>query len=249
MNTTVGSISSLADSAIPNMFTTVSSSNPTSETISRWFASPGNTLPETRRARREADGDRQYVVDHERGGRQQCRNASEIALGDRVGAAPVGMRRDHLRVGHDEQREHARDHERQRDRVLQGAGARRDEHEHHRLGSVRDARQSVEAQRREPTANAQVVALLGMLAYQRSARPAGVGAARASDASSRSPPPGRGRRITPRFVLIRVGSSLLWSCFARSHQQGRPRPYSRTCCKLATRVRAIRRAVASRARG
>jgi len=45
MNTTVGSISALADSAIPNMFTVVRITSPTSVTSSRWLASPGNTLP------------------------------------------------------------------------------------------------------------------------------------------------------------------------------------------------------------
>ena len=45
MNTAVGSISSLADSAIPNMLTAVSSASPISDTSSRWCASAGNTLP------------------------------------------------------------------------------------------------------------------------------------------------------------------------------------------------------------
>ena len=45
MNTAVGSNSSRADSAIPNMLTAVSSASPTSETSSRWCESAGNTLP------------------------------------------------------------------------------------------------------------------------------------------------------------------------------------------------------------
>ena len=45
MNTAVGSISTLADSAIPNMFTAVSSASPISDTSSRWCERAGNTLP------------------------------------------------------------------------------------------------------------------------------------------------------------------------------------------------------------
>ena len=45
MKISVGSISSRADSAIPNMLTTVRTASPTSDTSSRWCASPGNTLP------------------------------------------------------------------------------------------------------------------------------------------------------------------------------------------------------------
>ena len=45
MKTPAGKISTLADSLIPNMLTAVSSATPITETSSRWWANPGNTLP------------------------------------------------------------------------------------------------------------------------------------------------------------------------------------------------------------
>ena len=42
---TAGISSSLADSAIPNMFTAVRITSAISDTSSRWCARPGNTLP------------------------------------------------------------------------------------------------------------------------------------------------------------------------------------------------------------
>ena len=45
MNTAVGSISNLADSVMPNMFTVASSASPASDASSRWCESAGKTLP------------------------------------------------------------------------------------------------------------------------------------------------------------------------------------------------------------
>ena len=54
MNTPVGSMSTLADSAIPTMLIAVKSNSPIRQTGSRWCASDGNTLAEAGRARGEA---------------------------------------------------------------------------------------------------------------------------------------------------------------------------------------------------
>ena len=50
---------------------------------------------------------------------------------------------------------------------MQRAGAGRDQHEHHRLGPVGDARQRVEAERRQPRDHAELVPLVGVLARPR----------------------------------------------------------------------------------
>jgi len=45
MNTAAGTMSSLADSLIPNMLIPVSTTRPPSDTSRRWPARPGKTLP------------------------------------------------------------------------------------------------------------------------------------------------------------------------------------------------------------
>ena len=112
----------------------------------------------------EADGHGEHVVDHHRGGRQQARPTAQVRLGHRVGAAALGVRRDHLRVGDDQEREHRDDHDRDRHRVLERADPGGDEHEHHRFRPVGDARERVQAERGEPAEDGELVTLVGVLA-------------------------------------------------------------------------------------
>ena len=108
MNIAVGSISSLADSVIPNMLTAVSSTSPASATEQQMVGEGGEDAAEARRAGGEAHRDREHVVDDQRRGRQQRRDAPQVELRDGIRAAALGVGGDHLRVGHDEQDEHRR---------------------------------------------------------------------------------------------------------------------------------------------
>ena len=110
-------ISSRADSAIPNMLTARQQRQPDQRDREQVVRERGEHAAEAGRAGREADRDRQHVVDDERRRRQQRRPAAEVRLGDRVRAAALGVRRDHLRVGDHQQHQHRGDHERQRDDV------------------------------------------------------------------------------------------------------------------------------------
>jgi hypothetical protein len=74
------------------------------------------------------------------------------------------VRRDHLGVGDDEQRQHAGDHQGQREGEAQSARSRGDEHEDHRLGPVGHAREGVEAQGGEAGGHAELVSRIRVLA-------------------------------------------------------------------------------------
>ena len=123
----------------------------------------GEHTAETRRAGSQADRDGEHVVDEQRRRGEQRRNTAEIELRDGVGAAALGVRRDHLRVGDDQQRQHPGDHQRQRKREAERARSGRDQHQHHRLGAVGDTRQGVEAERRDPPSDAELVPFVGVL--------------------------------------------------------------------------------------
>ena len=118
---------------------------------------------EAGRAGGEADRHGEHVIDHQRACRQECEGAAEVGLGHRVSAPAVRVRGDHLRVGEDQQAEHRRDHQGQRHRKAQRAGASREQHKHHRLRPVGDARERVEAERGQPPRHVEVVAFLGVL--------------------------------------------------------------------------------------
>ncbi len=119
---------------------------------------------ETRCPGREADRDGEDVIDDERRRSEQRDAAAEVELGDRVRPSALGMGRDHLRVGEDEQDEHPRDDQRQRHREPQRAGPGENEDEHHRLRPVGDARQCIETERGETAADGQFMALVSVLA-------------------------------------------------------------------------------------
>ena len=63
--TSVGSISSLADSAIPNMLTAVRSTSPIRLHEQQVVGERGERAAEARGASREADRDREHVVDEQ----------------------------------------------------------------------------------------------------------------------------------------------------------------------------------------
>jgi hypothetical protein len=128
------------------MFTEVRSARPIRDTRSRW-----------------CDGDGEHVIDDHGSGREQRRHPAEVELRHRVRTTALRMRRDHLRVRDDQQRQHPGDHERQRDVVAQCARSGRDEHEHHRFRSVGDARLGIEAERRESAEHAEVMPLVRVL--------------------------------------------------------------------------------------
>ena len=179
-NTAAGSMRSFADSAIPNMFTAVSTARPIRPTARRWWASAGKHAAEAGRAGGKADRHGEDVVDEQRRRGEQRRDPAEVELRDGVRAAALGVRRDHLRVGDHEQRQHPGDHERQRQREAQRTRSRRDEHDDHRLGPVGDARERIEAERGEPASDAELVSLVGVLSS--------AAMARQRDAALRGPP-------------------------------------------------------------
>ena len=145
------------------MLTSVSSASPTRQTSSRWCASAGEHAAEAGRARGEADRDGEHVVDDQRGRRQQRRPAPEVRLSrPRRRRRPRGARRSPACRRSTSSASIAVITSVSGSVKRSAAGASSDQHEHHRLGAVGDARQRVEAERRNATEGAQLVPLVGV---------------------------------------------------------------------------------------
>ena len=111
-------------------------------------------------AGRHADGRVQHVVDDQRRGGDQAGLGAQVRLGHGVRAAAVGKRRDHLAVGHHEHGEQDDDRAGDRQRVVQGGGAGRDQDDEDGLGAVGDRGERVEGERGQPLDRGQPMLLL-----------------------------------------------------------------------------------------
>ncbi len=187
MKIAAGSMSTRADSAIPNMLTAVEQSQADQRHEQEVVGQRGKRAAQAGRPGGQAYGDGEDVIDdHGRRG-QQARPAAQVGLGHRIGAAALGMGVDHLGVGDDEQASMA---------VITTVSGRTlvtapvpasEEHDDHRLRAVGDARERVEAQRGQAAEDAELVALFAVLAPTQNDPPISRRFARRAMSGSRSP--------------------------------------------------------------
>ena len=86
----------------------------------------------------DGDGNREHVVDEERGGREKARKPPEIVARDHVGSSARLVRAHGLPVGKDDDREQRGDRGGDREHEVSGACRRGDEDNECRLGRVGD---------------------------------------------------------------------------------------------------------------
>src|SRR6516162_5007896 len=135
MNSSVGTVKTLADSATPQV--------QAGDQGQRGQAEPDPAAVERRErggeggdAGRHADRGVQHVVDDQRRGGHQAGPGAQVRLGHRVCAAATGERLDHLAVGHHQRGEQEDDRTGDRQRVVQRGRARRDQDDEDGLRAV-----------------------------------------------------------------------------------------------------------------
>ena len=109
---------------------------------------PGECRHQGSHTGRDAHGDDQHVVEHERGGGEQAGGRAQVLLGHGVRAAAVGIRRDRLPVGEIDDHQDDDDQRADRPNVPQAGRSQRNEQREGSLRTVGGRAQRVESEHR-----------------------------------------------------------------------------------------------------